>query len=60
MKSNCSGPGEKRWRFYITFVAGGNVAIYFLVTALLKDATGTAVSHVSAWQYFLTEVALSN
>ncbi len=45
-----------RWRFYITFVAGGIVAAYFLVTVVLRGAIGTTVSHVSAWQYFLTEI----
>jgi tetratricopeptide (TPR) repeat protein len=45
-----------RWRFYITFVIGGIAAAYFLVTALLQHAIGTANSHVTGWQYFLTEL----
>ena len=45
-----------RWRFYITFIAGGIAAVYFLLTVLLKDSVGISVSHVPAWQYFLTEL----
>jgi tetratricopeptide (TPR) repeat protein len=46
----------KRWRFYITFVTGGIGAVWFLVTASLRHSIGITVSHISAWQYFLTEL----
>jgi tetratricopeptide (TPR) repeat protein len=45
-----------RWRFYITFVAGGIAATLFFVTVLLKDVIGSTASHIPAWQYFLTEL----
>jgi tetratricopeptide (TPR) repeat protein len=45
-----------RWRFYVTFVAGGVAAAFFFVTALLSGTVGARVSQITTWQYFLTEL----
>jgi len=44
-----------RWRFYAPFVAGGIVATYFLVTAVLVGAIGPEASHITPWNYLLTQ-----
>jgi hypothetical protein len=48
---------RERWRFYGTFLVATPLAIYFLVTRILKDTIGSQlVGNLSAGHYFLTEL----
>ena len=50
-------PLLSRWRFYIIFVAGAAVAVYFLLTRILRGTVGPGLTgHLTIWQYFLTEL----
>ena len=49
----------RRWRFYVTFVAGGVLAAVFLVTAVLNHTIGPSLSHISTWHYFLTQLRVT-
>lgn len=49
-------PILSRWRFYITFVVGGAIAIYFLVTVILRGSIGALEGHLTPFSYFLTQL----
>ena len=45
-----------RWRFYVTYVTGGVVAIAVLLRTGVVHSIGTDVAQLSPWRYFLTEL----
>ncbi len=45
-----------RWRFYVTFLVGGTVAGYYLLTGPLRNAVGSAqTGNLTVWYYLLTQ-----
>lgn len=48
---------RERWKFYGTFAIATPLAIYFLVTRILRDTIGSQLTgNLPAWHYFLTEI----
>jgi tetratricopeptide (TPR) repeat protein len=46
-----------RWRFYVTYVAGGLAATYYILTVALRGSVGASLpGHLSSWHYFLTQL----